>query len=103
MRKIDTEVIVSLPEKSKVFTSKFREDKINEIGSRQHRLWIEIINKSFTESIKIGRNKPIEFLVIESQQLRFYRVPSKKRRQQLVKRTRRNILRKQKKNWKIFE
>ena len=57
---------------------------------------MEIINKSFSEPIEILKNTPIGFLVIEPEQLKFYQVPSEKKRQQ-VKSMRRNMHQKQKK------
>ena len=47
-RKIDTEVTAFLPTNSKGFlTSRFKGDKINELFNGKHRLWVEILNKSF--------------------------------------------------------
>ena len=52
--KIDTEIIISLPKNSKRFiTSIFREEEINEFSSKQQRLWVEILNKSYEETIEI--------------------------------------------------
>ena len=46
--KIDTELTVFLPQNSKGFlTLIFRRDKIKELFHGKHRLWIEILNKSF--------------------------------------------------------
>ena len=54
--KIDTEIIVSLPKKSKGFiTSIFREEEINEFSSNQQRLWVEILNKSYEETLEIKK------------------------------------------------
>ena len=54
--KIDTEIIVSLPKKSKGFiTSIFREEEINEFSSDQQRLWVEILNKSYEETLEIKK------------------------------------------------
>ena len=61
--KIDTEIIVSLPKNSKVFiTSIFRGDEINEFSSNQQRLWVEILNKSYEESLEIKKNNPLASL-----------------------------------------
>ena len=55
-RKIDTEVTAFLPTNSKAFlTSKFRRDEINELFHGKHRVWVEIINKSFDDHIKIKK------------------------------------------------
>ena len=64
-RKIDTEVIAFLPTNSKGFlTSKFRGDKINDLFHGKHRLWVEIIKKSFDDHIKIKKEQPLGFLVV---------------------------------------
>ena len=58
--KIDTEIIVLLPKDSQGFiTSIFRENKINEFSSNQQRLWVEILNKSYEESLEIKKNNPL--------------------------------------------
>ena len=55
-KKIDTEVTAFLPTNSKGFlTSKFRGDEIIELFHGKHRLWVEIINKSFEDYIKIKK------------------------------------------------
>ena len=52
-KKIDTEVTALLPTNSKGFlSSKFRGNEINELFHGKHRLWVEIINKSFDDHIK---------------------------------------------------
>ena len=77
-RKIDSEVVAFLPQKSKgFFTSIFRGDEINELFSGKYRL--EILNKSFEDSIEIKRNEPLGFLVVEPENLKFQYVPSKKK------------------------
>ena len=64
--KIDTELTVFLTQNSKGFlTSIFRRDEINELFHGKHRLWIEILNKSFEDPVKIKRNQPLGFLVTE--------------------------------------
>ena len=51
--KTDTEMVVFLPKNSKGFvTFIFRGDKINEICGRKQRLWIEMLNKSFEETVE---------------------------------------------------
>ena len=53
-KRIDTEIIVSLPKNSKEFvTSIFRGDEINKFNIEQQRLWIEILNKSYEETVEI--------------------------------------------------
>ena len=50
----DTDITVILPENSQgYFTSKFRMDKIEEVCGNKQRIWIGILNKSFTENIEI--------------------------------------------------
>ena len=71
-KRIDTEIIVSLPKNSKGFvTSIFRGDEISEFNSDQQRLWVEIFNKSYEETVEIKKNNPLGFVVIESEHLTF--------------------------------
>ena len=71
-KRIDTETIVSLPKNSKGFvTSIFRGDEISEFNSDQQRLWVEIFNKSYEETVEIKKNNPLGFVVIESEHLTF--------------------------------
>ena len=52
--KINTEITVSLPRNAKGFiTFIFREDKINEFSNDQQQLWVEILNKSYEETLEI--------------------------------------------------
>ena len=79
-RKIDSEVVSFLPQKSKgFFTSIFRGDEINELFSGKYHLWVEILNKSFEDSIEIKRNQSLGFLAAEPENLKFQYVPSKKK------------------------
>ena len=72
-RKIYTEVTAT---NSKGFlTSKFRGNEINELFPGKHRLWIEIINKSFGDDIKIKKGQPLGFLVVEPENFKFQHVP----------------------------
>ena len=76
-KKIDTEVTAFLPTNSKGFlTSKFGGDEIIELFHGKHRLWVEIINKSFEDHIK---GQPLAFLVTEPENLKFQHVPQKKK------------------------
>ena len=69
--KIDTEIIVLLPKDSQGFiTSIFRENKINEFSSNQQRLRVEILNKSYKETLKLKNNNPLGFIVIEPEHLK---------------------------------
>ena len=69
-----------LPTNSEGFlTSKFRGDKINEIFNEKHRLWVEILNKSFKDHIEIKKGQPLGFLVVEPETLEFQHVPQKKK------------------------
>ena len=71
-KRIDTEIIVSLPKNSKGFiTSIFRGDEISEFKTDQQRLWVEILNKSYEDTVKIKKNNPLEFVVIEPEHLTF--------------------------------
>lgn len=77
---IDIEIKVFLPENSRCFiTSVLTENEIHELFSGKHCLWVEILNKSFENTIKIKRNKPLGFLVAEPEHLKFHYVPSKKK------------------------
>ena len=63
----DTDITVILPENSQgYFTSKFRMDKIEEVCGNKQRIWIGILNKSFTENIEIKKNRPFGFFVLEA-------------------------------------
>ena len=54
--KIDSGILAFIPKNSRSFiTSKFREDEINEIWSREQRLWVEILNKSCEFPIDIKK------------------------------------------------
>ena len=71
-QKIDTEIILLLPKNSKGFvTSIFRGDEIIEFNGDQQRLWVEILNKSYKETIEIKKNIPLGFVVIEPEHLKF--------------------------------
>ena len=57
--KIDTELVLLLPQNSKGFiTSIFRSDEIDEICSEKQRLWIEILNKYFEDTVEIKKINP---------------------------------------------
>ena len=61
-RKIDIEIAAFLPTNSKGFlTSRFRGDEINELFHGKHRLWVEILNKSFENYIEIKKRKTVRF------------------------------------------
>lgn len=69
--KIDTKIVLNLPKKAKAFlASKFRGHGIYEINNNENRLWIEVLNTSYTEDLKINRNTPLGFLVIEPESLK---------------------------------
>ena len=54
--KIDTEMVVFLPQNSKWFiTLIFQGDKINKTYSQKQRLWIEILNKYLEETLEIKK------------------------------------------------
>ena len=68
----DTNIILNLPKKAKAFlTSKFRGHKIYEINNEKRRLWIEVLNTSYTEDLEIKKNSILGFLVIEPENLKF--------------------------------
>ena len=61
--KIDTELVLLLPQNSKGFIiSIFPGDEINEFCSEKQRLWIEILNKSFEGTVEIKKIGPWDSL-----------------------------------------
>ena len=77
--RIDTEVVVFLPTNSRGFiTLKVNGNELKEVFEGEHRLWIEILNRSFEDNIIIKKDKPLGFLVIEPENLRFQHVPPDK-------------------------
>ena len=42
-------------------TSRFRGDKINELFNGKHRLWVEILSKSFEDHIEIKKRTTVRF------------------------------------------
>ena len=77
-KKIDTEITAFLPRNSKGhITSKCRTNKNNELFYRQHRLWLETLNKSFEDNIENKKGASIGFIAVESKKLKFYYVPLK--------------------------
>ena len=68
---IDTEIILPLPEKSNGFVASiFSGDEVNELRQKKQRLQIEILNKSFEDTIEIKRHSPLGFVVIEPEYLK---------------------------------
>ena len=66
--KIDTEIFASLPRNSRGYvTSKFRTD---ENSFRNHHLLVEILSKSFEDSIEIKKGQAIVFFVAEPENLK---------------------------------
>ena len=43
----------------------FRGDEIIEFNGERQRLWVEILNKSYEETIEIEKNSPLGFVLIE--------------------------------------
>ena len=55
-RRIHAETIVFLSEKSNGFiTSRFNGDELKRLFHEEHRLWIEILNRSFVDNIVIKK------------------------------------------------
>ena len=71
--KIDTNITLILPKKAKAFhILKFMGDEIYQIKAKKERLWIEILNKSYEEDLKIkNKNSILGFLVTEPENLNF--------------------------------
>ena len=75
-------MVVFFPKNSKGFvTSIFRGDEINEICGQKQRLWIEILNRSFEETVKIKKkSQPLGFLVTKPEHLKFKYEATKKKK-----------------------
>ena len=55
-RRVDTEIVFFLPQNSRGFiTSRFNCNKLKEVFDGEHRLWIEILNRSFVDNIVIKK------------------------------------------------
>lgn len=62
---VDTNIILHLPKEARAFiTSKFRGQEIHEICRKKNRLWIEILNTSYSEDFKIKKKTALGFLLI---------------------------------------
>ena len=87
--KIDTNITLILPKKAKAFvTSKFRGEEIFEMREETQRLWIEILNKSYIEDIKISKNNILGFVVIEPEHLSFkHETPKTKKKKNILPKT----------------
>ena len=65
-------LILSLPQNSKGFVTPIPlGDEISEFNTDKKRLWVEILNKSIEEPIKIKKNQPLGLIVIEPEHLKF--------------------------------
>ena len=88
--KIDTDIVLILQKNAKAFvTSKFRGDEIFEVNGETQRVWIEILNKSYNEHIKINRNSVLGFVVIEPKYLSFKHetTKAKKKKEKILPKT----------------
>ena len=86
--KIDTNITLILPKKGKAFsTSKFMGYEIYQIKAKQERSWIEILNRSYEEDLKIKKkNSILGFLVIEPENLSFkHETKSTKKKEAITK------------------
>ena len=69
--KIDTNIALNLPKQAKGFLkSRFRGHEIHEINNEKRRRWIEVLNTSYTEDLKIKKNSILCFLVIQLEHLK---------------------------------
>ena len=70
--KIYTNIVLNLPKKAKAFlASKFRGHEIYEINNNETWLWIEVLNTSYNENLKITKNSSLGFRVLEPENLKF--------------------------------
>ena len=68
----------------------FKGDEIDEFRCEQRHFWIEILNKSYEETIKIKKDTPLGFVVIEPEQehLKFkYETTSTKNKKKSILKT----------------
>ena len=81
--KIDTNIVLHLPKKAKAFIAlKFRSQEICEANEQKTRLWIEILNTSYSEKLKIKSKALLGLLVIEPENLEFkYKTKKKPKKQ----------------------
>ena len=101
--KIDTEVTAFLPTDLKGFIkSKFRSDKINEVFLGKHHCWVGILNQSFENHIEIKKRHPLGYLFIESENLKFEQIPTK-RKTPKQKRVTIRMQQKRKRQAEVFE
>ena len=86
---IDTEIILSLPQKSNGFVASiFSGDEVNELRQKKQRLQIEILNKSFEDTIEIKRHSPLGFVVIEPEHLKLkHETPKNKKKKYTISKT----------------
>ena len=76
--KTDTEIAAFLPKNSRgLLTSIFKTDEVNGLFNGKHRLWVEILNKSFEHTIKIERHSPLGIFVIDPENLKIHNVQTK--------------------------
>ena len=45
----------------------------------KHRLWVEMLNKSFEDPFEFKKGQPLGFLVVEPENLKFQYVPQNKK------------------------
>ena len=86
---IDTEIILPLPEKSNGFVASiFSGDEVNELRQKKQRLQIEILNKSFEDTIEIKRHSPLGFVVIGPEHLKLkHETPKNKKKKYTISKT----------------
>ena len=65
-------------------TSKFGGDEIFEINGETQHLWMEILNKSYNEPIKINKNIFLGFVVIEPEYLSFKHETTKAKKKETI-------------------
>ena len=72
-------IVLYLPKESRAFIiSKFRSQEIQKVDKKTNRLWIEILNTSYFERLKIKNKTPLGFLAIEPENLKVEYYEAKK-------------------------
>ena len=74
---------------------------MNFLINEKHRLWVEMLNKSFENYIKTKKGQPLGFLDVEPENLKFQHVPTKNKTNNKEKKD--CSSKKKNADWRIFE